>query len=336
MSGAVFHAPLIASHPGFALTTVCERSSHHSQKKYPGVKVVLNAENVFTDPSIDLIIVNTPNSLHFSQAKRALEEGKHVVVEKPFTITSTEAQTLIDLAKKRGKILSVFQNRRWDGDFMTVRKLVSSKLLGKLVELEAHYDRFRNYVEANTWKEEAGPGSGILYNLGSHMIDQALVLFGKPSSITAEIGIQRPGGQIEDNYDIRLHYDGLRVILKSSYLVREMGPRYVLHGTDGSFVKYGLDPQEDALKAGSIPTGANWGAELPEYWGKLNTQVNGLHVEGKIETIKGAYPDFYTNIYETIAEGKELAVKPEEALDVIRIIEAAIESSKQKKTIHLS
>lgn len=335
MSGHVFHAPLISSNPQFQLRKILERSSNKSQQRYPEATVVRSFEELLRDDTLELIIVNTPNALHLPMAQQALEAGKHVVLEKPFTVTGQEAQTLIDIAKSHNRMLSIFQNRRWDGDFLTVQKVVREKLLGHLVEYEAHYDRFRNYVEANTWKEEAGPGSGILYNLGSHMIDQALVLFGNPDAVTAEIGTQRPGGKIDDYYHITLHYPEHRVILKSSYLVREAGPRYILHGTLGSFLKYGLDPQEEALKAGQLPTMLNWGKEEKETWGLLNTELNGLPFKGNIETLPGDYSFYYQNIYEVIREGKELAVKPEESLAGIKVIEAAIQSHQEKRTVKL-
>jgi scyllo-inositol 2-dehydrogenase (NADP+) len=335
MSGLVFHAPLIYAHPGFRLTKVCERRTRKATERYPEVEVVRSFDEVLSDPNVELVVVNTPNALHFAQAEQALNAGKHVVVEKPFTVTAGEAAQLIELAKRQKKIITIFQNRRWDGDFMTVQKVVASRTLGKIVEFEAHYDRFRNYIEANTWKEDTGPGSGILYNLGSHMIDQALVLFGPPRRITADVRPQRPGSQIDDSYDIRMDYGDMRVILKSSYLVREPGPRYTLHGVDGSFVKYGLDPQEDALKAGRIPTEAGWGTEPREYWGKINSQINGLHIEGTVETVPGAYLQFYENVYQAITAGAELAVKPEESLLGIQIIEAVLESSRTGKTVDL-
>ena len=232
-------------------------------------------------------------------------------------------------------MLSVFQNRRWDGGFMTVCEIIQSNALGKIVELEMHYDRYRNYITANTWKEEPGVGSGILYNLGSHMLDQVIQLFGMPKSIDARIGIQRPEGKVPDFYDLRLAFDDLNVIVKSSYLVREAGPQYILHGINGSFVKYGLDPQEEALKEGKIPIGINWGKEPESFWGKLNTQLGALHYEGKVETLAGNYLSYYQNLYEAIREQKELVVKPEQALQVIQLIEAAIKSNEEKRSIDL-
>ena len=335
MSGTVFHAPLLTCNSGFKLHKIVERHHNRSAQRYPEAEIVKSFDALLQDDALELIIVNTPNTLHLTMAKSALEAGKHVVLEKPFTITSHEAETLIATAKAHNRVLSVFQNRRWDGDFLTIQKIVTEKLLGQVVEYEAHFDRFRNYIEANTWKEEAGPGSGILYNLGSHMIDQALVLFGTPEAITGETGIQRPGGQVDDYYHLTLHYPQLRVTLKSSYLVREAGPRYILHGTEGSFLKYGIDPQEAALKAGLLPTTPNWGTEKEEDYGRLNTQINGLHVQGTVETIPGNYSFYYQNIYEAIREEKPLAVKPEESMLGIRIIEAAMQSQVEKRTIVL-
>ena len=335
MSGTVFHAPLLTCNAGFKLHKIVERHHNRSAQRYPEAEIVKNFDALLQDDALELIIVNTPNTLHLTMAKSALEAGKHVVLEKPFTITSQEAETLIATAKAHNRVLSVFQNRRWDGDFLTVQKVVTEKLLGQVVEYEAHFDRFRNYIEPNTWKEEAGPGSGILYNLGSHMIDQALVLFGAPQAITGETGIQRPGGQVDDYYHLTLHYPQLRVTLKSSYLVREAGPRYILHGTEGSFLKYGIDPQEAALKAGLLPNTPNWGTEEKESYGRLNTQIHGLHMQGTVETIPGNYSFYYQNIYEAIREEKPLVVKPEESMLGIRIIEAAMQSQVEKRTIAL-
>ena len=335
MSGEVFHAPLLAVHPGFRLKAVLQRKSDSAKGHYPDINVVRNLEDILADPHIDLVVVNTPNETHFDFTAKALEAGKHVVVEKPFTNTVHEAQQLIALAKKKNKVLSVFQNRRWDGAFMTLRKVIASGVLGKVVEYEAHYDRFRNYIAPNTWKEEPGPGSGILYNLGSHMLDQVLVLFGKPEWISASTGIQRPGGKVEDYYDLRLEYPGLNVIVKSSYLVREPGPFYTVHGVNGSFVKYGIDPQEEALKLHQVPGTPGWGTEPEKFWGKLNTEIDGLHYEGKIETLPGNYVGFYQSVYETIREGKELSVKPEHAMQVIQLIEAAIKSNTERKAVRM-
>jgi predicted dehydrogenase len=332
MSGSVFHAPLISAHPSFRLVKVLERNKSISKEKYPDVLVVRSFDDLL-ESDIDVVVVNTPNITHYLYAKKAIEAGKHVVVEKPFTTNIKEGEELIDLAQKNNVILTVFQNRRWDSDFLTTQQVLKSKLLGRIVEFEAHYDRYRNYIQSNTWKEQSGQNGGILYNLGSHTIDQALLLFGMPDSVTAIVDSQRTDSKVDDYYHIILAYQGLTVILKSSYLVREEGPRYIIHGTEGSFVKHGIDIQEEALLNGVIPGSVGWGREHKDYWGLINTEANGLHITGKVESLAGNYLDFYTMLYEAIVENKPLLVKPEQALDVIRIIEAAFKSNTEKRTI---
>ena len=335
MSGEIFHAPLLAVNPGFDLTTVLQRNSDKAKQRYPHTKIARSVDEVINDNGVELVVINTPNDSHHQYATQALEAGKNVIVEKPFTVSTQEADNLIALAKKKGRLLTVFQNRRWDGDFMTVKKVLDNRWVGKIAEFELHYDRYRNYIEANTWKEEQGPGSGILYNLGSHMLDQVLVLFGMPSEVDARVGAQRPNGKVEDFYDIRMHYTDFHAIVKSSYLVREATPRYILHGTEGSFVKYGIDPQEQALKDGKIPGTPGWGTEGKDLWGKLNTTVGGLHLEGSVETIAGDYTQFYKSVHDSIRNDKPLAVKPEESRNVIRLIEACYESNSARKAVKI-
>lgn len=335
MSGEIFHAPLLAVDPGFDLVSVVQRNSDKAKLRYPAIKIVRDAYQVIEDESIELVVINTPNESHHQYAMQALEASKHVIVEKPFTVSVDEAQQLIALAKKKNKLLTVFQNRRWDGDFLTIKSIVENQMVGKVAEFELHYDRYRNYIEANTWKEECGPGSGILFNLGSHMLDQVLVLFGMPVEVDARIGIQRPNGKVEDYYDIRMQYSDFHAIVKSSYLVREPTPRYILHGTEGSFIKYGIDPQEQALKDGKAPGSPGWGSEGKEWWGKLNTSTGGLHVEGLVETLPGNYMQFYKSLYESIRNSKPLAVKPEESKNVIRLIEACYESQSERKAVKI-
>lgn len=335
MSGSVFHAPLLMAHPGFELSHIVQRHEKSIPGELQQARILRSVDEVFRDKGVELIIVNTPNETHVEFASRALEAGKHVVVEKPFTVTVAEADQLIVLAKRKNKILTVFQNRRWDGDFMTVKQVVEKSLVGKIVEFEAHYDRYRTYVESNSWKEEPTPGVGIIYNLGSHMLDQIIVLFGMPMEVDARMGIQRPGGKVEDYYDIRMRYPDFHVIVKSSYLVREEGPRYTLHGVDGSFVKYGIDPQEQALKEKKNPGSEGWGREPEETWGKLNTTLAQQHFVGRLETVPGNYLHFYENVYGAIREGKSLEVKPEQSRQVIQLIETCQESNRLRKAIKL-
>jgi len=333
MSGEIFHAPLIAAHAGFRLSKIVQRKTATAHRRYSSVQVVNSVDEVLRDDGIELVVINTPNETHFDFTVRVLEAGKHAIVEKPFSVTTSEADTLIALARKHDRVLTVFQNRRWDGDFLTLKQVVEQRLVGKIVEFELHYDRFRNYIEANTWKEESAPGTGILYNLGSHMLDQVLVLFGVPLEVDARLGVQRPGGRVDDFYDIRLQYDDFHVIVKSSYLVRASMPRYILHGTEGSFVKLGIDPQEQALKDGRLPGSAGWGQEPASLWGTINTTIGGLHVTGTIETMQGNYLSYYNNVFEAIRNKAVLAVKPEESRDVIRLIEACAESNSRRTAV---
>jgi predicted dehydrogenase len=335
MSGIVYHGPSLKVLPQqFKISKILERTKNISAERYPEAVIVRSYDEILNDPEIELVIVNTPDYLHFDMAKQAIEVGKHLVVEKPFTKTSDDARALIALAKKKGVIMTVYQNRRFDNGFLTVKKILEEKLLGRLVEYEAHYDRYRNFIQEGSWKEDGDERTGVLFNLGSHIVDQTLVLFGTPNAVTAHLNILRTGGRTTDNFDIRLHYNKFNAILHTSYLVRELGPQYILHGTEGSFIKMGSDPQEEMLKMHHLPNELKWGEEPQNDWGLLNTTINGLHFQGKVETIPGNYTDFYVNLYGAIREDKELLVKPEEALTTIRILEACLESNRLKKTIN--
>ena len=333
MSGKIFHAPLLTANKNFKIKRIVERTKNEAQTLYPAVIISRSFEELLHDNEIELIVVNTPDQTHFDYAKKSLEAGKHVVVEKPFTQTVEQGEELINLAKKNRKLLSVFHNRRWDGDFLTVQRIVKKQMLGRLVDYEAHFDRYRNFIQTDSWKEQPAAGTDVVYNLGAHMIDQALVLFGMPTAVTAHLKIMRTGGAVNDWYDIRLHYPNVNVNLKTSLLVREQGPRYILHGTHGSFLKWGIDPQEEALKLGKNPNDPSWGKESKKWWGLLHIEKDTVQVREKYETLPGNYSSFYNNIFESIAHQKALAVKPEEALDVIRIITSAQKSSAQQKTI---
>jgi predicted dehydrogenase len=336
MSGHVFHAPLLSVHSNFRFHSVLERNRSDSQERYPEVKLVRQYEELLTDDSVEVIVVNTPNPYHYDMAEAALRAGKHVVVEKPFTNTAKEGEQLIALAEEKGRVLTVFQNRRWDSDFLTVQKVLAANVLGQVVEYEAHYDRFRNYIQPDTWKEDDGPGSGILYNLGSHMIDQALVLFGLPQTLFARLSIQRAGGKAPDAYHLILGYETMQVVLKSSYLVRDQGPRYKLLGSQGTFTKYGLDPQEDLLKLGVSPDNSRIGQEPETDWGTLDTEFNGLSFRGTVASEAGDYTRFYDNLYQALQGKETLAVPAEEALSVIRLIELAYQSNESGREVSVN
>lgn len=337
LSGRVFHAPFIDVVDGFELSKISTANPDRkalAEKRYPSTTVVPDAENIINDNNIDLVLVTSPNTDHFKWAKEALLAGKHVVVEKPFTINVAEADELIDLAKKQNKILSVYHNRRFTSDTKTVKKLLDSGLLGEIVDYETHFDRYRTDPRPNgAWREQALPGSGIFYDLGSHLIDQALWFFGMPESVTAEINKQRPWANVDDHFDVRLHYSGFTATLKSGMICRIPGPTYMLHGTNGSFVKYGLDVQEATIDNGAIPVGKDWGKEPENIWGTIKAEYKGVKISGKLESEHGDYKDYFINLRDAINGKAELAVKAEEAREVMRIIELAFQSSEEKRTI---
>ncbi|MDB5231810.1 MAG: oxidoreductase [Chitinophagaceae bacterium] len=335
MSGWVFHAPFIMVNPGFNFYAVWERTKNLAGQKYPGVITYRSLEEMLADENIELVVVNTPNYTHYEYAKLALEAGKHVIIEKPFTITVKDGKELIELAEKKQKKLSVYQNRRYDSDYRTVKKVLEEGLLGNMVEAEIHYDRFKEELSPKVHKEIPGPGTGALYDLGSHLIDQALQLFGMPQAVFADIAIMRPISKVDDYFELLMYYSNFRVRIKSSYQVREALPGYVFHGSKGSFIKQKTDVQEDMLQTGAIPGGASWGIEPETQKGLLHTEVNGEVKRVFIESERGNYGDYYDGILEAIRNDKPVPVSAEEALQVIRIIKAAFESNEKKKVIEL-
>jgi scyllo-inositol 2-dehydrogenase (NADP+) len=335
-SGQTFFAPFIAADPGFNLAKISTSDSGRAQLAksiYPDTAIVQSADDIINDPNIDLVLVGTPNTSHFDLAQKALLAGKHVLVEKPFTVTSAEADELIALAKKQNLVLSVHHNRRFDSGHNTVKKVLASGVLGTIVEMEVHYDRYRLGLRPQAWREKPLPGSGIFYDLGAHLIDASLELFGKPQEITCLMTTQRPGGlQVEDNFELILWYPGIKVTLKSGMLVKEQGPVYTIYGYNGTFIKYGMDVQEEALKAGHKPSEPGWGVEPESIWGHATFDKDGKTVTEIIPSEPGRYQDLFRNVYEAIAEGKELIVKPGQARTTIRIIELAFQSTREKRT----
>lgn len=335
-SAKVFHLPFITAMEEFELTAILERSSEESKKKYPSIRVAKSIEELVADDQVELVVITTPNETHVEYASKALKAGKHVVLEKPFTNTTEEAAELIRIAKESGKLLSVYQNRRYVSDFLTIKDLLAQNLLGDIHEFNATYDRFRPQAIPGAWRESHIPGSGILYDLGPHLLDQVLILFGHPKFITADIRIQRPHSKVDDFFNIWLDYGFLKVILHSGMLVREQGPRYMIQGTKGSFIKYGEDPQEAKLRAGELPVGEDWGKEPEEYYGLLHTEINGEIVKKKVPSRKGNYGSYYKNIYHSIVNNAPVLERPEHGYNTIRLIRLAFESSYQKKTLACS
>ncbi len=335
MSGWVFHAPFITTHPGFQLYGVWERTKNLAEEKYPGVKTFRSLEAMLKDDAIELVVVNTPSVTHFEYAKQALEAGKHIIVEKPFTATVAEAEELIALAAKKNLHLSVYQNRRYDSDYRTVKKILDEGWLGPIVEAEIHYDRFVPELSYKLHKETPTPAVGALYDLGSHLIDQVLQLFGMPIAVFADIAINRPGSKVSDYFDLKLFYPEHRVILKSSYYVREAMPGYQLHGKLGSFNKHKTDVQELDLLAGKVPGGANWGKEPENQQGLLHTEKDGSIIREHIPSLQGDYSLYYEGIYQALRHQAPVPVTGEDGKRVIQIIEAANKSNRERKVIEL-
>ncbi|HOW31317.1 MAG TPA: Gfo/Idh/MocA family oxidoreductase [Bacteroidales bacterium] len=333
LSGRYFHAPFLKTNPGFRVTKVVERHAQSALELSPAAEIVDDYRKVADDPEIDLAVIAVPNIFHYTMAKDCLQAGKHVVIEKPFVPYTKEADDLIALSQKVNRKIFVYHNRRWDGDFRTIRDILSQKLLGNLLEYEAHFDRFSPERKRAAWRDEPVPASGVLYDLGSHLIDQALVLFGKPGAVFADIKAQRIDSKVDDYFHIHLYYPHFTAILKAGVFVKEPGPRYILYGNKGSFIKKGIDPQEELLRKGLMPVGEHWGREYPENHGLLNISDNGIETRETVDTESGNYAAFYDNVHDVLTSDAEQAVKPEEARTVIRIIELAFKSEKTKSII---
>ncbi len=324
LSGRVFHAPFLHADPGFELLAAVERSREVIGGVYRGVRSVRTFAEVLAMDDIELVVVNTPDSTHYEYVKMALEAGKHVVVEKPFVTTVAEAEELTALASRKGLLLTAYQNRRFDGDFMTVRQLVETGALGRVVEYNAAFERFRA-VREGTWKEAADGRVGLLYNLGSHSIDQAMVLFGMPRQVWATMDVVRDGGQVVDYFQIVLTYERLRVNLRASMSAREPGPNFAVHGTTGSYTLCCIDPQEAELVAGKAPGGEGWGMIPEERRGILHNDAGRAPCPG----IPGDYSLYYRNIYDVLRNGAQPEVSHRQMVDLIRLLEACYQSSER-------
>ena len=320
-SGSIFHAPFIAAEKRLRLAAVMTTTRREkAERELPGVRVVAGFRELIEEPELDLIVVATPTATHYEIARTALLAGKHVVIDKPMTVTVAEADELIELASKRGRLLSVYQNRRWDGDFQTVRKLIDSGKLGTVFQYEAHYDRFRPWMKGG-WREQDLPGSGILYDLGSHLIDQAMQIFGPLEVVMADVFRQRDNSTADDYFHLVLKKDRLRVILHASMFVLDPGPHYAVYGDAGSFLKYGMDPQEDQLRAGMRPGDPGWGFDAGDRAGVLTL------ADGSKETIateRGAWEGLYKGIADALTGAGKNPVDPRGARNVIAAIKALL------------
>lgn len=341
LGARVFHCPFVSAVPGLRLRAIVQRSGAEAAAAYPGVQIVRSADELLRLPDLDLVVVTTPNTTHLALARQALEAGKHVVIDKPFATESVHARELIELAQEMGLVLAPFHNRRWDGDFLTLRQLLAGGALGRVVTVESHFDRFRPVLRQGTWKEAGGPENGLLMDLGPHLVDQALALFGLPQAITASVRTDRDHTAVEDAFDIVFTYPGLLFWCRTSMLACENAPRFLVHGTHGSFRKWGLDPQEPALLAGAqVPVLGSpqiWLQEEESAWGTLTVapapEEPAKLVRTVIPTVPGDYRLFYANVRDAIAVGTPLAVPAEAGFDVARLLELARVSSREGRTI---
>jgi predicted dehydrogenase len=341
LAGRVFHAPFVSAVPGLKLEAIVQRRGDEAAKAYPKARILRSVEEALSDPAISLIVVGTPNETHYDLAKQALQAGKHVVIDKPFAPSSEQARELISIATEKKLVLAPFHNRRWDGDFLTVRKVLDSGELGRVTTFESHFDRFRPLPREATWKESGNAANGMLFDLGPHLVDQALSLFGLPQAITASVRRDRDTTEIEDAFDITLHYPKLQAICRATMVAAEPAPRFLLHGTHGSFRKYGLDPQEPALVGGATvpPMGDSreWLGEPESAWGTLVVAPNpadpGKLNRTTVKTEPGDYRGYYANVRDAILGVAPLQVTPEDGYRVIRLLELARQSSAEGRSI---
>ncbi len=330
IAGRSFHAPVIRAVEGLRLKTIVQRRGDSARQAYPDVTVVRDVDALLSDREIRLAVIATPHDSHYELARRCLEAGKDVVVDKPFTLTSAEGEDLIRIAAAQGRLLSVYHNRRFDGDFLTVRRLIEEGALGRVVRFESRYDRFRPELRPGSWRESGQPHGGILYDLGPHLIDQALALFGSPSAATADIRVERRQAVADDAFDLTLHYPGLRVLLGATMLACSPGPRFLIYGAEGAYVKFGMDPQEAPLRQGRPPGGEDWGREEESLWGTL-TRAGGE--TRRVPAQPGDYRLYYANVRDALSGLARLEVTAEQACQVIRALELARQSHALARTV---
>ena len=335
MSGKLFHAPFIQNHPGYELAAFVERSKNDSRERYPKSKLYRSVDELLADDSIQLIIVNTPTHLHFENAKAALMAGKNIVVEKPFAVTVKECEEITELAKKKNLFLSIYQNRRYDGDYHAVKDVLEKQLLGDLREVEIRYDRYRPFGVGKPHKEGDLPGAGIIYDLSPHLIDQALQLFGWPGALFADVWKMRDDVKAKDYFEILLYYPKLRVRLMATCIAREPLPSYILHGMKGSFIQQRSDLQEQQLNEGAIPSLESWCRPPPQPDGLLHTEIEGKVIRKELTSTPGNYMGYYDDVYNALTGKAPNPVPAEDGIKTIKIIEAALKSAAEGKIINL-
>jgi scyllo-inositol 2-dehydrogenase (NADP+) len=334
LAGRSFHAPVIRAVPGLRLVAILQRSGSEAAQAFPDVRTVRRVEELLAIDEIRLVVIATPNETHYPFAKQCLASGRDVIVDKPFATSYDQAADLVQFAKDRGRIVTVYQNRRFDGDFQAIQQLVGSGELGRIVRFETTYDRFRPQLRANAWREKSAPGAGILFDIGPHLIDHAMLLFGTPAAVTADIRIEREGGEADDAFDIVFHYpNSMRAVLSSNILAAVQRPRFLLFGTQGAFLKQTFDPQENNLRRGEILKGTPWGAEFEENWGVLTLSDGTNATQRRIPSSTCDYRDYYANIRDVLLGKAQPFVTTQQALDVMRALELVRESSTRQCTV---
>jgi scyllo-inositol 2-dehydrogenase (NADP+) len=333
LAGRAFHAPVIRAVQGLRLAAIVKRNGDEAAEAYPDVKIVRSVDELLAVPSIRLIVIATPNQTHFPLAKLCLESGRDVVVDKPFTTSIDEALKLFHTAREHGRLVTAYHNRRFDADFQALREVLKQGTLGRVVRFESHYDRFRPTPKSGAWRETPGPGSGVLFDLGPHLIDHALTLFGSPEQVSADVRIERTGMATDDAFDLTFYYrDSLRAKLQATMLCATPRPRFLVLGEQGTFVKQSFDPLENQLRLGQVPQGDSWVLEKAENWGQLTVIEEGKDVVWKIPS-EGDWRQFYLNVRDAILGKEELIVTPQQILNVMVGLELAQESNAQRRTL---
>jgi scyllo-inositol 2-dehydrogenase (NADP+) len=334
LAGRAFHAPVIRAVPGLHLAAILQRHGNEAAEKYPDVRIVRSLDELLAIEEVRLVVIATPNDTHYPFARQCLAAGRDVIVDKPFTTTLEEAKLLVQFARDTGRLLTVYQNRRYDGDFQAIWQLVAQGALGRIVRFETAYDRYRPQLKPGAWRETLRPGSGILFDIAPHLLDHSAMLFGLPEAITADVRTERENALADDAFDITLHYPkAMRAVLRSSILAAAPRPRFVLFGTQGSFVKQTFDPQENNLRHGNIPTDKAWGAEPEENWGVLTVPAGDTLTQRRIPSASCDYRNYYANVRDAILGRAPLAVTPEWSLKIMRLLELARQSSQKRCTI---
>ena len=342
LSGSVFHAPLVSSVAGMevaAIVTSNPRRREHAHRDYPDAEVLSTADELWRHPTrYDLVVVASPNRSHVPLGLAAMNAGLPVVIDKPLAASVADAEKLIETSQSTGQMLSVFQNRRWDNDFLTVRQLIAADVLGPITRFESRFERYRATLRTHAWREFSAPeeAGGLLFDLGSHLIDQAIQLFGQPVRVYAELEKRRAGALVDDDSFVALRFaNGVDAHLWMSVVARIQGPRLRLSGLRGTYEKWGLDPQEYTLSTGMRPGDASWGLEPPERWGRMLTDISGIRLDSSIETLPGAYEQYYELLRDALITGGRPPVDAAGALHTLKVIEAAQQSAQSGTTVTL-